>query len=104
MAKKTEVTDPLEAAKISAPAPQDAPQDAPAPQAPQASSVAEEPVLAHLGVAPKGVDFRVLSAATLSWGGQFIRLHVGGVVSDRLYGAGAVERMRLAGVALEPVG
>jgi hypothetical protein len=101
MAKK-EVTDALEAAKITQAS---APKSEPPPKKEES---AEEP---QLPPPPKGTEapasageFRVTARIQVSWGGQFIRLNPGDIVSEKLYGAGAVEKLRNAGVALEPVG
>ncbi len=100
MAKK-EVTDALEAAKITAPAPKPAAAAEPSPAAaPVEPSLPPPPKAAPAGAE----EYRVVNKVQVSWGGQFIRLNPGDIVSERLYGVGAVEKLRTAGVALEPVG
>ncbi len=105
MSKKSEFRDPLEAAKIQAPeSPPQPSQVAPtlAPP-PKAAPQLEEPVLPPPGPPPAPPEvYKVVGRHTISWSGQFIKLNPGDLISERLYGAGAIQRMRDAGVALEP--
>jgi hypothetical protein len=48
--------------------------------------------------------YKVVRKITVSWGGQFIRLAEGDLISDASYGPRSVERMRECGVAMELVG
>lgn len=103
MAKKPEVNDPLEQAKIPAPsaAPQAVKEAAKASSPSQAPGPVEEPELPPPEAPKKRLRFRVLNRVTLSWGSQFIRLSPGDIVDDVSYGPGAIEKMREGGVALE---
>lgn len=103
--------DPLAAAAVPGPgAPTDdnfdAPDTAPAAVTTPATPP-PEPNLPPPGAAPaakKAPTFEVERAVTLSWGTSFIKLQPGDLVSDEGYGDGAVEKMRLMGAALKPVG
>lgn len=102
---KDTVLDPLEAAKLAAPIKEAAAARASDEKLPDLDENFEEPKLASpskvSAAPPASMDFRVLVDITVSWGGQFLRLAAGDVLSDKQYGPGAMERMRVAGVALE---
>jgi hypothetical protein len=103
MAAKKVSADPLDAMKLVEPEVPPAPSTKPEP-APQAAPPPEPPTLPGpdaLGKAPP--SFQVQRKITVSWGGTFITLNPGDVVSEASYGPGSVERLRNAGVALEPV-
>jgi len=103
---KDTVLDPLEAAKLAAPSKEAAAKVAAVDEKqPDLDENFEEPKLASpskvSAAPPASMDFRVLVDITVSWGGQFLRLTAGDILSDKQYGPGAMERMRVAGVALE---
>lgn len=106
MSKAKDVLDPLEAAKLAAPNKEAGAKAVSADgKQPDLDEDFEEPKLAapsKVSSAPPALmDFRVLVDITVSWGGQFLRLAAGDILSDRQYGPGAMERLRVAGVALE---
>lgn len=75
---------------------------APEPEVPPILPPAPAPAPAAAPAASARETYGIVATAvTLSWGGQFIRLSVGDVVSEESYGMGAIARMREAGVAFE---
>jgi hypothetical protein len=127
MASKKSV-DPLESAKLDVPlalTQDDRPEASPSSSLPQKPSAAPqkagddaqekkaglavEPVLPPPGkmaaatASATAKKYRVKVSTTISWGASMIQLGAGAIVSDALYGSGAIEKMKIAGVALEEV-
>jgi hypothetical protein len=128
MASKKSV-DPLESAKLDVPLAltqddnPEAPPPSSLPQKPSAApqkvgdddaqekkaELAVEPVLPPPGKMAAAAEsatakkYRVKVSTTISWGASMIQLGAGAIVSDSLYGSGAIEKMKIAGVALEEV-
>lgn len=67
---------------------------------------AAEPELPPVGAAEpakRAARFEVERAIVVSWNSSMLRLQPGDVVSDETHGDGAVERLRMSGVALRAV-
>jgi hypothetical protein len=89
--------DPLESAKAPEPKPKTRVKKPPPPKV-----EAEPPPKVAPPVVVKDEKFVVTNKITVSWGPQMLKLTPGKVVSDALYGPGAVEALRNAGVSLKP--
>ena len=95
------VPDPLEDAKMSEEELEA--EEAPPELAPTDAEKAPPPKLPDAPPPPRPPQYKVVRQITLSWGGQFITLREGSVVSEASHGPGSVDKMREAGVALEEV-
>lgn len=112
MASKKQVQDPL--ADFAVPAKDEAssskaqPGTAPAPTedlgaTPAPAVPVEEPKVIAPPVPPAKGRYKVTEAIRVPFGIQFISLAPGDVISDGLYGAGSVVRLKEAGVKMEEI-
>ena len=110
MASKKQVQDPLADFAVPAadPAPvSKQPSTIPAPEDPGATPAPavpeEEPKVIVPPVAAAKGRWKVTEAIRVPFGIQFISLAPGDIISDGLYGAGSVARLKDAGVKMEEI-